>query len=526
MQTIERTNSEPDTHCWNMIDQKDYIYGEEITGLCSESTTTVSSEKSCQDAAIALGGTFVEAGHWPVQFGCVADLKDGGEFWFNENVDADARPHRRSVCERESFLWLPTSDYCPEGFHVVTDLKTCEKLSLSILNLNFGGIVSNPNLRKGCFHDITTTTVQFNIISSSIDFSNVIQYFCIPKEDMNATEGSIPSYSSTQYTSRQLWRTLTSDNDLDFRIHQTDHNGTRSFEYLPMWERLNPHHFIQTWTDNDVRLLFSSVDSRFTSVYNHIARVEKADVFRYLVTYDLGGVYVDADTYPKQPVDEWSKIYGYAKDVYDFALGIEFLNGRYSSCMQLNQFVFISRKNNPIMKLVIDEVFHAVHTIDYPDCSKRSENCTVEQRTGPQVFSNAIWRFIATYLPTDENLCPTTLKTKAQLEKEGQLLEVTTSEGPVRILFFPPRAHAARHDQKYPKFYWLTHHEKRGSWKGWNKNEESYNSSSIDAPFLKNGTGTLKRLSPHRFVKNSTKHHRTELLPFLKKGSAKFSVKS
>ena len=54
------------------------------------------------------------------------------------------------------------------------------------------------------------------------------------------------------------------------------------------------------------------------------------------------------------------------------------------------------------------------------------------------------------------------LKTKAQLEREGQLLEVSTPEGPVRILFFPPRAHAARPDQNYPKFNWLTYHQKRG----------------------------------------------------------------
>jgi mannosyltransferase OCH1-like enzyme len=41
------------------------------------------------------------------------------------------------------------------------------------------------------------------------------------------------------------------------------------------------------------------------TLYNRMEPVMKADLFRYLILYDVGGYYADIDVQCSQPLDTW-----------------------------------------------------------------------------------------------------------------------------------------------------------------------------------------------------------------------------
>lgn len=41
------------------------------------------------------------------------------------------------------------------------------------------------------------------------------------------------------------------------------------------------------------------------SMYNRMLAIQRADLFRYVVLYDAGGVYADIDVSCSVPIDSW-----------------------------------------------------------------------------------------------------------------------------------------------------------------------------------------------------------------------------
>jgi len=83
----------------NTSEQRLYAYGTPDTeDDCPSGYSLVIDEFECAEASSALGGTFSGVGNWPVPQMCVADLSDGGTFYYNTRVGIEGVAHRRPVC--------------------------------------------------------------------------------------------------------------------------------------------------------------------------------------------------------------------------------------------------------------------------------------------------------------------------------------------------------------------------------------------------------------------------------------------
>lgn len=90
---------------------------------------------------------------------------------------------------------------------------------------------------------------------------------------------------------------------------------------IATWKVLNPRHKIIVHDDADIEFLVSKLYPEVYSIWYQLLGVQKADIYRYLVTAALGGIYVDSDTSCKLPIDQW----GYQYDD-SLVLGVEAQN--------------------------------------------------------------------------------------------------------------------------------------------------------------------------------------------------------
>lgn len=104
------------------------------------------------------------------------------------------------------------------------------------------------------------------------------------------------------------------------------HYTARSEGISGAWETMNPSFRVQFYDDTQLGLLVQKYRPSLHSKFSSLRPVERADVFRYVALWTLGGVYADADVQPKVPVAQWPVQFGFQQtlDQLDFILGIEF----------------------------------------------------------------------------------------------------------------------------------------------------------------------------------------------------------
>jgi len=156
------------------------------------------------------------------------------------------------------------------------------------------------------------------------------------------------------------------------------------------WRRLNPNYHIQLYNNEEMDLFVKQhVDDDFYQIYlNFPKSVMKSDFFRYLVLYEVGGIYSDMDTICREPADDWND----EKDNVNMIVGIEWFD---KTSMQILQWTMAAKKKHPLMKLIIDEV------MDYS--RKRMMNGVekdvvlsheeVYNWTGPGIWSGTIMNY-------------------------------------------------------------------------------------------------------------------------------------
>jgi alpha 1,6-mannosyltransferase len=120
------------------------------------------------------------------------------------------------------------------------------------------------------------------------------------------------------------------------------------------------------------------------------APVLKADYFRYISTYILGGVYSDIDTECLRPIDKWTDNYTNVS----FIVGVEAESKEWEKYFarpfQLCQWTFASAPNHPILKQIIDNV--AKQTTKF--IRSPYNMSTVMDWTGPGVWTDTIFDYI------------------------------------------------------------------------------------------------------------------------------------
>lgn len=176
-----------------------------------------------------------------------------------------------------------------------------------------------------------------------------------------------PSTSASFASSvpRVIWQTVPS--------HDAPYGAVQAAK---TWPALNP-----TW--DRVVLDDSDVDAFVSRFYNgtdaarfHSLRlgVMKADLFRYMVVYQHGGVYADADTECNLPVEDWP---GGGADC-DLILAPE-------TDDHFCQWGFAARPRHPLFGRVVRTVLNKIVVgVDY-----RREH-VVHETTGPAIFTDVI----------------------------------------------------------------------------------------------------------------------------------------
>ena len=232
--------------------------------------------------------------------------------------------------------------------------------------------------------------------------------------------------------------------------------------------------------------------------------VEEADLYRYAVINEYGGMYMDSDTECRHPVKEWMEIMGLDHIESDsdspsgyilqnvlhrttvplhrlfgaepighrtvrvtMVIGIEFYdiehplnNFDIDTHSQFVQWAFLSKSRNPILSAVIDQVLLNVVTI--PD-----EKENILARTGPVAFTKAILSFIAEHSVYDTDL---PLFDYRQIDAAGQLIPLQFQGDILWILVLPYRAfgfYGYHPDavKETPRTQRLITHKFEGSWK-------------------------------------------------------------
>lgn len=74
---------------------------------------------------------------------------------------------------------------------------------------------------------------------------------------------------------------------------------------IQSWRDLNPGFEVVVHDDRDLEFLVMLLVPRLQETWPSLLKVQQADIYRFLVTAFLGGVYADSDTVCKTPVADW-----------------------------------------------------------------------------------------------------------------------------------------------------------------------------------------------------------------------------
>ncbi len=83
---------------------------------------------------------------------------------------------------------------------------------------------------------------------------------------------------------------------LTWKTKQLPYYGTSNLE---RWKELNPKHTITIYDDDDIHKFVLKHFAEFEPYWKQLKPVQKADLFRYVVMWKLGGVYADIDVEPR-----------------------------------------------------------------------------------------------------------------------------------------------------------------------------------------------------------------------------------
>lgn len=178
-------------------------------------------------------------------------------------------------------------------------------------------------------------------------------------------------------------------------IHQTVEDRSsmscQARESIQTWIDMNPGYTHKLYDAKDRVAFVREHYPQLLDVFLALpTNVERADTWRYLALYKLGGVYADSDVKCMQPVDTWN-----AEHHHDAALMVGIAKRtRHGVTQEFNQFVMASMPGHPVMGSmpgIIASNFAASFLRGAaPSHSGLVHDIGVLSRTGPGAFTQAV----------------------------------------------------------------------------------------------------------------------------------------
>jgi mannosyltransferase OCH1-like enzyme len=177
-------------------------------------------------------------------------------------------------------------------------------------------------------------------------------------------------------------------------IHQTykDENIPSHWEKSQyMWKKLHPEYEYMFWTDKGIRSYIKQNYPDFLKLHDSYKyNIQRADMIRYFILYDFGGIYSDLDIYPIKNIEPYL-----TEDISDADV-LLVNSGNISSCLT-NSFM-ISKKKAPVWKAVHQQLkqkipFYAV-----------LKHLTVMYSTGPMMLTKVFSKHTSSFklLPSEQ----------------------------------------------------------------------------------------------------------------------------
>ena len=121
------------------------------------------------------------------------------------------------------------------------------------------------------------------------------------------------------------------------------------------WKNLNPG-WDYRYEDAEQRLAtVKAFDQTLYEYYTHkdTARITQADIWRYIVTYQHGGVYADMDSVCTRPLDDLIENFYSEEDM--FCTSIQIMQDE-TNTLWVNNSNFATTKNSEVMKMILDRI--------------------------------------------------------------------------------------------------------------------------------------------------------------------------
>ncbi|KAI8613528.1 nucleotide-diphospho-sugar transferase [Chytriomyces sp. MP71] len=209
-------------------------------------------------------------------------------------------------------------------------------------------------------------------------------------------------------------------NTIPLLVHQTYKTRTvrewrrdrnkKQLIWFNSWRDRNPDAMHLVWTDAaaDAFMRHAFNHTRFYEAYARLPRVVlKTDMLRYALIYQFGGVYADADTSCRRPIEEWFLGHNDATLI----VGVEWYANFYSHMkdaeyrkLQLTQWTFAAAPKHPALFKALEDISNRVIDLYTPELLKDVKN--VEFIGGPQVMTKHVREYMMGFDESFEDLTP------------------------------------------------------------------------------------------------------------------------
>jgi mannosyltransferase OCH1-like enzyme len=114
-----------------------------------------------------------------------------------------------------------------------------------------------------------------------------------------------------------------------------------------MWKKYHPDWEYILWTDDKSRQLIQEKHPEYLDIYDNMEYlIQRADMIRYFILYDFGGMYIDLDMYPSENIEKYLKCdtdyFVYSPNLHYFSNGL--IISTYKS--QIMKDIIIELKKN------------------------------------------------------------------------------------------------------------------------------------------------------------------------------------
>ncbi len=177
--------------------------------------------------------------------------------------------------------------------------------------------------------------------------------------------------------------------------------------WINSWRDINPRCRAHLFDDADCLKFIENQQPDHLASYLALNRVERSDLWRYLIILTRGGLYTDADTICKKPISEWihprdEAVIGIDGDYLDAypdwhaeghiksGGGYNFSYAWHDNVVAFCNWTFAARAGHPILAEVVRRI---EINISDPFFIDRAPDWTIK-KTGPGVLSDVLYDWL------------------------------------------------------------------------------------------------------------------------------------